>query len=53
MASAFYGSLAYVGYLAFRHTLHEDTASCGTESDGPLEAAQPRSGPMKEEAEIA
>jgi putative membrane protein len=35
MASAFYGSLVYVGYLAFRRTLHDEEANqpCGSEPE--------------------
>lgn len=55
MASAFYGSLVYIGYLAFRRALHEDTRepSCASESDGLLGTAQPVSGPVDEGAQTA
>jgi putative membrane protein len=42
MASAFYGSLAYIGYLALTRTLHRETEpSCGSASDSLLEEVQP------------
>jgi len=55
MASAFYGSLVYVGYLASRRALHEDTMapSCGNESSGFLDAAPSLSTSVKEGARIA
>ena len=45
MASALYGSLLYIGYLAVTRTLHDDTAEpgCTVESDGLLDGAQPMS----------
>jgi hypothetical protein len=38
MASALYGSLVYVGYLAWSRALHEEeiTPDCVSESDGLL-----------------
>jgi putative membrane protein len=56
MASAFYGSLLSVGYLAWRRMLHGETgesSSCPSESGGLLEAAQPMSRPVSEQAPIA
>ena len=56
MASAFYGSLLSVGYLAWRRMLHGEageSTSCPSESGGLLEAAQPMSLPVSEQARIA
>jgi hypothetical protein len=38
MASAFYGSLVYIGYLAWGRALHKEKATpeCVTEPDGML-----------------
>jgi len=45
MASAFYGSLLYIGYLTVTRTLHDRTVEpfCVTESNGLLDDAQPMS----------
>jgi hypothetical protein len=37
MASAFYGSLVYVGYLAWSRTLHEEKAPTECVTDGMLD----------------
>ena len=55
MASAFYGSLGYVAYLAFRRTLHQETnePSCTTEGGNLLDAAPVIPESVSEESQLA
>ena len=55
MAAALYGSLLYMGYLAFRRTLHEEERepSCASEAEEVMAAAQPMSGSVTEGSQVA